>query len=60
MWRDDGLFERLNQSLRMELRIQKERERDPQPSIVIIDSQAVKTTEKGGQADTEALTWARK
>jgi transposase len=57
IWRDDGLFERLNEVLRMELRIQKGR--DAQPSIVVIDSQAVKTTEKGGLLDTEDLTWAR-
>ena len=58
LWRDDGLFERLNKVLRMELRVQKGR--DAQPSIVVIDSQAVKTTEKGGLLDTEDLTWARK
>jgi transposase len=58
IWRDDGLFHRLNDALRMELRVEKGRH--PQPSIVVIDSQAVKTTEKGGLLGTEALTWARR
>ena len=58
LWRDDGLFERLNETLRMELRVQKGR--NPQPSIVVIDSQAVKTTEKGGLRDIKDLTLARK
>jgi putative transposase len=42
-WSEDGTLERINSSLREELR--KQAGRDPQPSAAIIDSQSVKTTE---------------
>jgi putative transposase len=42
-WRDDGSWERLNQDLRIELRISLEK--DPEPSAAILDSQSVKSTE---------------
>lgn len=57
IWRDAGLFERINDTLRREVRAQAGR--DPEPSGVVIDSQSVKTTEKGGRRDIEALTQAR-
>lgn len=52
LWRKDGTLERLHHRLRERVRLKMGRE--AQPSAAILDSQSVKTGEKGGsEATTE-------
>lgn len=54
-WRLDGTWQRIHDTLHQQVR--QAEGRHPQASAAILDSQSVKTTEKGGRA---ASTLARK
>ena len=54
-WRQSGLIETVHDALREQVRQSEGKEASP--SAAIIDSQSVKTAQKGG---TGALTWAKR
>ena len=49
-WTDDGTITRIHDALRR--RVRDAAGRDPEPSALVIDSQSVKATEKGGTSAT--------
>jgi putative transposase len=53
-WRKNGVLARIEDDLRRQVRRQAGKE--DEPSVVIIDSQSVKTTEKGGRPNLRKLS----
>lgn len=51
----DGSWERINDQLREQVR--RAAGREPEPSLLIVDSQSVKTTEKGDPVAMTEASW---
>ncbi len=49
-WQDDGTWERMTDALRRQLR--RKLGREAEPSAAVLDSQSVKTTQRGAVAAT--------
>jgi transposase len=54
LWQEDGTLDRMHETLYEQCREQAERE--PSPTACIIDSQSVKSAEKGGLRSTRRVT----
>lgn len=52
LWRENGLWERMNARLREQVRRQAGRR--PEPRVAVIDSQSVKTSDRGGERGFDA------
>ncbi len=53
-WQDDGTWEQITDALRRQVR--RTLGRDPEPSAAILDSQSVKTTQRGAVAATTRVS----
>ena len=56
-WRDDGTWERIRLSLNKKVRVKAGKE--PLPTVLIADSQSVKTVLKGGSGDLMAVNGSK-